>query len=110
MLGILGKILALPYSLPKAGIAYCFDKVIEVAEAEYYNDESAKQALLELQLELEEGAIDEMEYRRREAPILVWLREIKERRKAEVEELIAQRKTEGASGDYVIEMPDELRR
>ena len=108
-LGTLGKLLALPYSLPKAGIAYCFEKVIEMAEAEYYDDEVVKEELLILQLQLEEGEIDEMEYRRREAPILVRLREIKERRKQQVEEMIAARRTEGGDGPVVIDMPDELR-
>ena len=108
-LGTLGKLLALPYSLPKAGIAYCFEKVIEMAEAEYYDDEAVKEELLLLQLQLEEGDIDEMEYRRREAPILVRLREIKERRKQQVEELIAARKAEGEDRTVVIDMPDELR-
>ena len=109
MLGLVGKLLALPYSLPKAGIAYCLNKVIEVAEAEYYDDDAVKEQLLLLQLQLEEGEIDEMEYRRREAPLLVRLREIKEHRRAQVEEMIAARKAEGQSGEVVIEMPDELR-
>ena len=109
MLGLIGTLLAMPYTLPKAGIGYCFDKIIEMAESEYYDDAAVKEELLLLQLQLEEGEIDEMEYRRREAPILLWLRDIKERRKAEVEELIAQRKAEGQSGDVLIEMPDELR-
>lgn len=108
-LGTLGKLLALPYSLPKAGIAYCFEKVIEMAETEYYDDEVVKEDLLILQLQLEEGDIDEMEYRRREAPILVRLREIKERRKQQVEEMIAARKVDGEDGQVVIDMPDELR-
>lgn len=109
MLGLLGKLLTLPYSLPKAGIGYCFDKIIEVAEAEYYDDASTKEQLLLLQLQLEDGEIDEMEYRRREAPLLVRLREIKQHRQEQVDAMIAQRKAEGQSGDVVIELPDELR-
>lgn len=109
MLGLLGKLLTLPYSLPKAGIGYCFDKIIEVAEAEYYDDASTKEQLLLLQLQLEDGEIDETEYRRREAPLLVRLREIKQHRQEQVDAMIAQRKAEGQSGDVVIELPDELR-
>lgn len=109
MLGLLGKLLTLPYALPKAGIGYCFDKIIEVAEAEYYDDTSTKEQLLLLQLQLEDGEIDEMEYRRREAPLLVRLREIKQHRQEQVDSMIAQRKAEGQSGDVVIELPDELR-
>lgn len=109
MLGLLGKLLALPYSLPKAGIGYCFDRIIEMAETEYYDDATVKEELLLLQLQLEEGEIDEMEYRRREAPILLRLREIKEHRKKQIDDIIAQRKAEGASGDVLIDLPDELR-
>jgi len=109
VLGLLGKLLALPYSLPKAGIGFCVDKIIELAETEYYDDAAVKEELLLLQLQLEEGEIDEMEYRRREAPVLIRLREIREHRKQQIDELMAARKGEGASGDVVIELPDELR-
>jgi hypothetical protein len=108
-LGLLGKLLAMPYTLPKAGIGYCFDKIIELTESEYYDDDSVKEQLLLLQLQLEEGEIDEMEYRRREAPILVRLREIKEHRKQRIDEMIAARKAEGAAGEVQIDLPDELR-
>ena len=108
-LGVLGKLLAMPYTLPKAGIAYCFDRVIEMAETEYYDDAAVKEELLLLQLQLEDGEIDEMEYRRREAPVLVRLREIKEHRRQQIEEVMAARRAEGESGDVVIEMPGELR-
>lgn len=109
MLGLLGKLLAMPYSLPKAGIGYCFDKIIEMAESEYYDDASVKEELLLLQLQLEEGEIDELEYRRREAPLLVRLREIKEHRKRQIDDMIAARKAEGSGGDVQIDLPDELR-
>jgi hypothetical protein len=108
-LGLVGKLLALPYSLPKAGIAYCFEKVLEMAEAEYYDDQTVKEELLLLQLKLEEGEIDEMEYRRQEAPLLIWLREIKEHRKQLIEQAMADRITEGESGRVVIDLPDEVR-
>ncbi len=108
-LGLLGKLLAVPYTLPKAGIAYCFDRIIEMAETEYYDDGAVKEELMLLQLQLEEGEIDEMEYRRREAPVLIRLREIKEHRKQQIEELAAARRAEGAGGNVVIDMPEELR-
>ena len=109
VLGLLGKILALPYALPKAGIAYCLDRVIEMAENEYYSDEAVKDELLLLQLGLEEGTIDEAEYRRREAPLLVRLREIREHRKQELEELISARRASGETGPVQIDLPEELR-
>ncbi len=80
-----------------------------MAETEYYDDEVVKEELLILQLQLEEGEIDEMEYRRREAPILVRLREIKERRKRQVKDMIAARGPGAEDGQVVIDMPDELR-
>lgn len=109
MLGLLGKLLTLPYSLPTAGIAYCIQKVAERAEAEYYDDTAAKEELLRLQLQLEDGEVDETEYRRREAPIFARLREIKERRTEQVGEMIAARQRDGGTGPAVIDLPDELR-
>lgn len=108
-LGVLGKLLAMPYTLPKAGIGYCFDRIIEMAETEYYDDATVKEELLLLQLQLEEGEIDEMEYRRREAPVLVRLREIKQHRQQQIEEMFAARKAAGSGGNVVIDLPDELR-
>ncbi len=106
----LGKLLGLPYSLPAAGIRYCLDKVVEVAEAEMMDDSAVKEDLLLLNLELEEGRIDEFEYRAREAPLLVRLREIREYRKQQLEQEMAERMTESAdeSKRIVIETPDEL--
>ena len=109
MLGLLGKLLAMPYTPPKAGIGYCFDKIIELAETEYYDDATVKEELLLLQLQLEEGEIDEMEYRRREAPILLRLREIKEHRKQRIEDLAAARRAEGTIEGVQIDLPGELR-
>jgi hypothetical protein len=107
----LGKLLALPYSLPAAGIRYCLNKLVEVAEAEMMDDSAVKEELLLLNLELDEGRIDEFEYRAREAPLLVRLREIREYRKQQLEQDMADRMVEGAdeSRRIVIETPDELR-
>ncbi|HET8567843.1 MAG TPA: gas vesicle protein GvpG [Candidatus Limnocylindria bacterium] len=112
MLGLVGKLLALPYTLPAAGIRYCLNKVVEVADQEYYDDEPVKEQLMLLALQLEEGEVDEMEFRRREAPLLVRLREIKEHRKALLAEELAARQPdegEGAGPRVQIDIPDELR-
>jgi hypothetical protein len=109
VLGVLGKILALPISLPAAGIRYCLEKVAEVAEAELWDDGPVREQLMLLQLQLEDGEIDEMEYRRREAPILIRLREIKERRREQIEADLAAQLTEGARREAVIDLPDEIR-
>ncbi len=107
----LGRLLALPYSLPASGVAYCFRKIAEVADQELWDDAPVKEELLLLQLQLEEGEIDEAEFRPREAALLVRLREIKQRRKEQLEAEMAERLTEEAEGKrrVVIETPDELR-
>ena len=55
----LGKLLTLPYSLPAAGIRYCFNKVREVAEQEMTDDSSVREELLLLNLRYDDGEIDE---------------------------------------------------
>jgi len=105
----LGKLLLLPYSLPAAGIKYCINKVIEVAEQEMSDDSAVKEELLLLNMRYDEGEIDEVEFRRQEAPLLARYSEIRayRRRLAEeqlaglVEETMEERVT-------VIETPEEL--
>lgn len=105
------KLLALPVTLPAAGIKYVLEKVGEVAEAELNSEEPIKDELLRLQLELEEGEIGEDQYRARETVLLARLREVRERRKAELREEAEEHAIETAHGRRVIiDMPDELRR
>lgn len=105
----LGKLLTLPYALPAAGIRYCFNKIVEMAETELMDDAPVKEELLLLQLQMEEGEVDEAEYRRREAYLLVRLREIKDYRKALQEAERAEQGTEGEVAVPVVELPEELR-
>jgi len=108
MFGI-GKLLLLPYSLPAAGIRFCIEKVVEFAENEMLDDTAVKEQLMLLNLRLEEGEIDDAEYRRQEAPILVRLSEIKAYRREQAEQDAAARQTEpGAPRQVVIEMPTEM--
>ncbi|MGH2499764.1 MAG: gas vesicle protein GvpG [Candidatus Limnocylindria bacterium] len=104
------KLLALPVTLPAAGIRFCLEKVAELADAELTDDTAVKEELLLLQLQLEEGEIGESEYRAREAELLVRLREIRERRRHAVQERIAERGAAGAGPEVVIELPDEVDR
>lgn len=100
------KLLTLPISLPAAGIRYCLDKVVEMAEQEANSEEPVKEELLRMQLELEEGTIDEKAYVARETVLLARLREIRERQRELARRQIVE---EGQDSRIVVEMPEELR-
>jgi hypothetical protein len=103
---VLLKLLGLPLTLPAAGVRFALEKVIEMAEVEANSEEPIKEELLAMQLQLEEGAIDEKAYVARETVLLARLREIRERRK----ELARQQSLEEDDGSrIVVEMPEELR-
>ena len=100
------KLLGLPFTLPAAGIRFAIDKVIEMAEVEANSEEPIKEELLAMQLQLEEGTIDEKVYVARETVLLARLREIRERRK----EMARTQLVEESEGSrIVVEMPEELR-
>ena len=108
MFGI-GKLLLLPYSLPAAGIRFCIRQVSDMAENEMQDDGAVKEQLMLLNLRLEEGEIDEGEYRRQEAPLLVRLSEIKAYRRQLAEQELAVSQAElGAPRQVVIETPSEI--
>ena len=109
MFGI-GKLLMLPYSLPAAGIKYCIRQVIDMAENEMQDDSVVKEELMLLNLQLEEGEIDEAEFRRLEAPLLVRFSEIRAYRRQRAEEDAAEREAvlPGAARQVVIETPSEI--
>jgi hypothetical protein len=71
------KLLSLPISLPIAGVRFCLDQVLEMAEAELMDDSAVREELLLLQLQLEEGEITEEEYVEHEAVLMQRLREIR---------------------------------
>jgi len=109
----LGKLLTLPYSLPAAGIRYCLRQVIDMAEQEMTDDTAVKEELMLLNLRLDEGEIDEAEYRRQEAPLLVRFSEIKAYRRQLAEQELAARQAglpsePGGGRQVVIETPSEL--
>ena len=108
MFGI-GKLLMLPYSLPAAGIKYCIRQVIDMAENEMLDDGAVKEELMLLNLQLEEGEIDEAEFRRLEAPLLVRFSEIRAYRRQRAEEDLAERlAVPGEARQVVIETPSEI--
>ena len=107
----LGKLLMLPYSLPAAGIKYCLQQVIDMAEQELMDDTAVKEELMLLNLRFEEGEIDELEFKRQEAPLLARYSEIKAYRKQLAEEQLAGLLAEtGDERVAVIDTPAELDR
>src|SRR5438046_9450427 len=76
-MGILSKILLCPVTGPVAGIKWSLGKVQGVVEEELTDDGPIKQELMELQMQLELGDIDDDEYVRREADLMARLREVR---------------------------------
>ena len=77
-MGIISNILFFPVTGPVAGIRWALGKVQTVVEEELTDDSSVKQELMELQMLLELGDIDDAEYVRREALLMHRLREVRE--------------------------------
>src|ERR1051326_418432 len=76
-MGLLTNILFFPVSGPVAAIRWSLDKVMGVVEEELTDDAPVKQALMELQMQLELGDITDDEYVEREAQLMVRLREVR---------------------------------
>ena len=105
----LGKLLALPYSLPAAGIKYCINKVIEVAEQEMTDETPIKDALILLNMRYEDGEIDEAEFRRQEAPLLAQFSAIRAyRRQLAEEQLAGLLEADVDERVFVVDTPEEL--
>jgi hypothetical protein len=77
-MGLLSKILFFPVAGPIAGIRWSLEKVQTVVETELTDDSPIKAELMELQMLLELGDIDDDEYTRREARLMQRLREVRE--------------------------------
>jgi hypothetical protein len=77
IMSLLTKLLFLPIAGPVAGIRWSLGKVQKVVEEELVDDSAVKQELMELQLLLELGDIDDEEYVRREAKLMERLREVR---------------------------------
>ncbi|HUG05596.1 MAG TPA: gas vesicle protein GvpG [Candidatus Limnocylindria bacterium] len=105
---ILFKLLALPVTAPAAGIRYCLEKVLEVAEHQMWDEEPVREELILVNEAYEEGRMPEAEFREREAELLARLREIREHRRATAQAQRSAMPDEG-SREVVIELPDEMR-
>lgn len=77
-MGLIANVLFFPVTGPVAGIKWALGKVQAVVEEELTDDSSVKQELMELQLLLELGDIDDAEYVRREAALMQRLREVRQ--------------------------------
>jgi hypothetical protein len=76
-MGLLSKLLFFPVAGPVATIKWSLGKVQNVVEEELTDDTPVKQELMELQMQLELGEIDDAEYVQREAAIMVKLRDVR---------------------------------
>ncbi len=77
-MGLLTNILLAPFLAPVWGTRWTLEKVDRVVRDELTDDTPIKEELMELQLKLEMGEIDDAEYVRREAEIMQRLREVRE--------------------------------
>jgi hypothetical protein len=77
-MGILSNILFFPVTGPVAGIRWALAKVQTVVEEELTDDSPVKQELMELQILVELGDIDDAEYVRREAILMQRLRDVRD--------------------------------
>jgi len=75
--GLLTKVLFFPVTGPVAGIKWTLSKVAQVVDEELTDDSAIKAELMELQMQLELGDIDDDEYVRREADLMTRLREVR---------------------------------
>jgi hypothetical protein len=77
-MGLLAKLVFFPVAGPVAGIRWTLGQVQRVAEQELTDDTKIKNDLMELQLRLELGEIDEAEYAKAEAVLMQQLRDVRE--------------------------------
>jgi hypothetical protein len=76
--GLLKHLLFWPVTGPTFLARYSLDKVQDVLREELTDDGRIREDLLALQMELELGEIDDDEYVRREAELMLRLREVRE--------------------------------
>ena len=74
---MLFKLLGAPFTLPVAGLKFVLQQVADLADQELDDEPRLREQLLLLQVQLEDGDIDEDEFAEREADLLARLREIR---------------------------------
>ena len=68
--------------MPFSGFGFILRTLLKTAEEQFTDDAPVKERLLELQLKLESGEMDEDEYAEEEAQIIRQLREIENRKRS----------------------------
>jgi|SRR5437867_8090279 len=76
-MGLLSNLLFFPVTGPVAGIKWTLRKIQQVVDEELTDDSAIKQELMELEMKLELGEIDDAEYARREGDLMARLREVR---------------------------------
>ena len=76
-MGLLSNLLFFPVTGPVAGIRWSLRKVMQVVDEELTDDSSIRQELMQAQMQLELGEIDDAEYVRREALLMQRLRDVR---------------------------------
>lgn len=76
-MGLLSKLLTFPVSGPVAGIKWSLEMVERAAREDLTDDTAFKQDMMELQLALESGEIDDAIYLEREKELMQRLRDIR---------------------------------
>jgi Gas vesicle protein G len=76
------KLLGLPLTLPMSGMKFVLQQVADLADHELYDESVVHEQLLLLQVQLEDGDVDDDEYLEREAELMARLHEIRARNRA----------------------------
>ena len=77
-MGLITNLLFFPIAGPVYGIRWSLRNIQRVVEDELTDDSAIKEEMMELQLLLELGDIDEEEYQRREATLMQRFRDVRE--------------------------------
>jgi len=80
------KLLGAPITLPMAGLKFVFQQIADLADQELNDENAVRDQLLLLQVQLEDGDVDEDDFAEQEPELLARLRDIKARKRAEMEE------------------------
>jgi hypothetical protein len=83
---VLFKLLGAPLTLPIAGVKFVFQQLADIADQELNDEGAVREQFMLLQVQLEEGDIEEAEYAEREADLLARMRDIKARKRADIQQ------------------------
>ena len=71
-MGLFTGLITLPLA-PVRGVAWIAEQVMEEIDRELYDEDSIRREMLQLELDLDDGLIDEEERQAREEALLEWL-------------------------------------